>query len=77
MKDIVIKGKDVRRELYVWLICFLLACLVNMTAILVYDRPWIEMVSQIGYVFFISVAIYALQAFVRIVIFIALRLFSK
>jgi len=77
MKDIVIKKKDIIRELYIILVCFVLACMVNAGAIIAYDRPWSEMYSQIGYVFFITAGIYVLLAVIRIIIALVLSLFRK
>ena len=54
MKDIVITEKMIRRELYVLLGGFVAAMLVNVGAIIAYDRPWSELYSQIGFVFFIT-----------------------
>lgn len=77
MKDIVIKKKDIIRELYIILVCFVLACMVNAGAIIAYDRPWSEMYSQIGYVFFITAGVYVLLAVIRIIIALVLSLFRK
>ena len=77
MKDIVIKKKDIIRELYIILVCFVLACMVNAGAIIAYDRPWSEMYSQIGYVFFITAGMYVLLAVIRIIIALVLSLFRK
>ena len=73
MKDIVITAKTLRRELYVFLGCFIAACLTNVGAIIAYDRPWIELISQIGFVFFITGGIYVLLAVVRIIICLIIK----
>ena len=77
MKDIIITEKDIIRELYVILVCFVLACLVNVGAIIAYDRPWSELWSQIGFVLFIAAGIYGLAAIVRILIFLICKLIKK
>lgn len=76
MKDIVIKAKHIRREIFVFLGCFVAACLINAVAIMVYDRPWSEMYSQIGYVFFVTVGLYVIQAVVRIFIHLLINIFK-
>lgn len=76
MKDIVITAKMLRRELFVLLGCFVVACLVNAGAIIAYDRPWSEMYSQIGFVFFITGGIYFLLALVRILICLIVKIFK-
>ena len=65
MKDIVITSKRIRKERNAYLLCFVGACLINVAAIIGYGRPWIELVSQIGYVFFISLFLYACSIGVR------------
>lgn len=77
MKDIVIKGKDIRREFIVMFCCFIMAMLVNAAAIITYDRPWSELYSQIGYVIFMSVCIYILLAVVRVIVYCILSLLRK
>ena len=77
MKDIVIKAADIRRELYIILACFVVAFLVNVGAIIGYDRPWSEMFSQIGYVVFITAGIYGLLAVVRVLVFVVRLLIKK
>lgn len=77
MKDIVIKGKDIRREFIVMFCCFIMAMLVNAAAIITYDRPWSELYSQIGYVIFMSVCIYILLAVVRVIVYFILSLLRK
>ena len=70
MKDIVITEKMIRRELYVLLGCFVAACLVNVGAIIAYDRPWSELYSQIGFVLFITVGLYVLLAIFRLFVWL-------
>lgn len=77
MKDIIITQKDIVRELYIILVCFILACLVNVGAIIAYDRPWSELWSQIGFVVFIAAGIYVLLAVVRILISLFRKLIKK
>lgn len=77
MKDIVIKANDIRREAYVFLACFVMAFIINIVAITTFDRPWSELYSQIGYVFFITLGIYFILAIIRIVLFIVLRTLRK
>ena len=76
MKDIVIKAKHIRREGLVFLGCFVAACLLNAVAIMIYERPWSEMYSQIGYVFFVTVGIYFIQAVLRILIYMLINIFK-
>ena len=77
MKDIVITGKMIRREIYILLGCFVAAFLVNVGAIIAYDRPWVELVSQIGFVFFITGGIYVLLAVFRLLVWLVAKIFKK
>jgi hypothetical protein len=77
MKDIIITEKMVRREMYVLLGCFVAACLVNVGAIIAYDRPWSELYSQIGFVFFITGGIYILLGIFRFFVWLVARIFKK
>lgn len=76
MKDIVITGKRIRQELVVFLMSFVLAFAINVTAVVIYDRPLIELVSQIGYVTVIAIFVYLLLAIIRIVVALLLKLFK-
>ena len=60
MKDIIITSQKLKRERNIYLLSFILAFIVNVIAIIVYSRPWIEVISQIGYVIVISFLIYFL-----------------
>lgn len=50
MKDIIITSKKLKQERNIYLLSFLLAFIINVIAIIIYSRPWIEIISQIGYV---------------------------
>jgi hypothetical protein len=77
MKDIVITEKMIHRELFILLGCFVAACLVNVGAIIAYDRPWSELYSQIGFVFFITGGIYILLGIFRFFVWLVARIFKK
>ena len=54
MKDIIITSKKLKQERNIFLLSFLLAFIINVIAIIIYSRPWIEIISQIGYVIAVS-----------------------
>ncbi len=70
MKDIVISGRAVRREVFIALGCFILSFCINVGAVIAYSKPWTEVFSQIGYVVVISLVFYAVLMFFRIFIMI-------
>lgn len=77
MKDIVITSQMIRRERNIYLLCFLLSFAINIVAIVVYERPWIEVLSQLGYVFVISIFFYIILWIPRLIFKWICRLFRK
>lgn len=77
MKDIVITSQMIRRERNIYLLCFLLSFAINIVAIVVYERPWIEVLSQLGYVFVISIFFYIILWIPRLSFKWICRLFRK
>ena len=77
MKDIVIKSGTVKRELFVFLGCFVFACLMNVYAINQAGTPWSELYSQLGWVTVVAVVVYCLLAIVRLALYPITRLFRR
>lgn len=77
MKDIVITGKAIKREGLVLAGCLVLAICVNVLAIIKYSRPAIELLSMIGYVFVVAVAIYFCLLTLRLVIWGLAKLIAR
>ena len=48
MKDIIITSKKLKQERNIFLLSFLLAFIINVIAIIIYSRPWIEIISKSG-----------------------------
>lgn len=67
MKDIIITGKRIRREILITLIIFLFAILLNVYAIISYETGWSELISEIPFILLISVVIYVFLSLVRII----------
>ena len=68
MKDIIITKNQIKRELIIWLCSLGSAFIINLYAILKYDTPWIELLTQIHVVFLLSILIFIAIGVVRIVI---------
>jgi hypothetical protein len=77
MKDIIITSRRLRQERNIYLLSFILAFIINVIAIIVYSRPWIEVISQIGYVIAISFLIYFLIWIPRGILAIAVSFFRR
>lgn len=67
MKDLQITAKRQKTELIVFGICFLVAFALNIISIIVYKTAWIELLTQLGWVFTISVFLYFVVLFFRLV----------
>ena len=72
MTDTVITAATKRRELYIWLACFVVANIVNVVTIIKFQTSWLEIFTQIGYVVITSLVLYVLVLIVRL----AWRIFS-
>ena len=68
MKYIIINFKIIKREINIYMLFFLLSFAINIIAILVYTRPWIEIFTQLGYVLVISFFIYFILWIPRILV---------
>lgn len=77
MKDIIITSQKLKRERNIYLLSFILAFIVNVITIIVYSRPWIEVISQIGYVIVISIFIYFILWIPRGILSVLIRLFRR
>jgi hypothetical protein len=76
MKDIIITAKKIKTELLTFFACFIVANLMNVYAIIAYKTAFIELITQAGYVFLFSVALYILWSLLRIIFYFARKLFK-
>lgn len=74
MKDTIITAKRKKIELLTWLVCFVIACLLNLYAIITYDSSMIEMLTSGLYVLAFSVLLYVVWSLVRLIVYGLLRL---
>ena len=77
MKDIIITVQRQKKELRILLICFTCSFLLNIAAIIIYKTPWVEVITQIGYVIVIAIGLYVLIAIIRLIVNLILALFKK
>lgn len=66
MKELIISTRRQKTELKTLLVCFIIANLVNLVAILVYDASWLELITSIGYVAVFTLVIYAAWTAIRL-----------
>jgi len=77
MKDIIITSKQIKKELYILLGCFIFAFVLNIVAVAIYKTPWVEVFTQFGYVVAITVVTYLLIALVRFIISLIRKHFAS
>ena len=77
MEDIVIKGKSIGREIILLGILFILAECINLGTIIHYGRPASELLSQIGYVIILTLLLYCVILFVRIIVKVIVKVFKN
>ena len=77
MKDIIFTKKMQLHELITLAICFAIAFLLNVYAIIAYEGKAIETITSIGYVLVFTLALYAAWTAIRILWHILRRIISK
>ena len=77
MKDLTITAKQMRRELVLLLVCFVIAEGVNIFSMIKYGTPWTEFFTQIGFVLIITAALYIILIAVRVLIWLVKLIIDK
>ncbi|MCR4860718.1 MAG: hypothetical protein K5910_08660 [Bacteroidales bacterium] len=70
MKDLIIPAVRLRRELRTLAICFAIAVVANIGAIIGYKTPFYEIFTQIGYVVVITLVLYLVWALIRTLVWL-------
>lgn len=66
MKDIVIREKHIKRELWIFVACLAMMEALNIISIVVYDGKWSEVVMSLGFVFTAAVVAYLVIGLFRV-----------
>ncbi len=77
MKDILITGVRVKKELITLLVCFLIGFMANIGAIIYYKTAMTEIITSIGYVVVSAFVLYFILGLIRILIALLLNLFRR
>ena len=77
MKDIIIKGKHIRRELWIFAVCLTAMEIANIYAIIVYDGRWVEVLKSLGFVFIAALVMYLMTGIIRIIVRLIIKTFNK
>lgn len=77
IKDLTITGRQIKRELILLLICFIVAEGVNIFSMIKYGTPWTEFFTQIGFVLIIMAALYIILVAVRVLVWLVKLIIDK
>ncbi len=66
MKDTILTAQRKKKELIAGVVCFLLANLANVYAIIAYETPAIELLTSMGYVLVATVFLYGVWCMLRL-----------
>lgn len=66
MKDTVLTARRKKIEIITLLVCFVLANLVNLYAIIAYNRSMMEMITSIFYIIIFAFVLYACWTLLRL-----------
>lgn len=77
MKDLIITAKQVRRELFVLLACFVVAEGANIFSMIRYQTPWTEFFTQIGFVLIITAVLYIILIAIRVLAWLVKLIVEK
>lgn len=77
MKDIVLSAKRQKKEIKIFCYCVVLAYIMNIISIIVYDTNWSELWTQLLCVLILSCIFYSISIVFRLLSFGICRLFKK
>ena len=77
MKDTVLTARRKKIEIITLLVCFVLANLVNLYAIITYHRSMMEMITSIFYIIIFAFVLDAAWALLRLLFYGVKALFTK
>ena len=69
MKDTLITAHRKKVELLNWLVCFVMANLLNLYAIIAYKTSFLEVLTSFFYVIIFSCVLYVIWSVLRLVIY--------
>jgi len=77
MKDILISKKRQKTELKIFTVCFMIAFILNIISIIIYNTRWNELLTHIGYVAAIAVFLYLITGIFRLLIALITNILKK
>lgn len=76
MKDITIKKEFILREIRIIITLFAISSVLNVVAIIIYNAPLVEIITQLHYVILISFVLYLILALFRVLYLITKKIFK-
>jgi hypothetical protein len=67
MKETIITPAMKRREIIIWLICFIAAFIFNLVGIIIFETSALELLTQLHIVLLISLVLYAVAGLFRLI----------
>lgn len=77
MRDIIITKKRIGTELIIVALCFAIAFIANVVAVIIYKSPLTEIYSSIFFVLTATLVLYVLSVIVRAIIALLVQLIRK
>ena len=77
MKDIVIREKHIKRELWIFVACIAVMEGLNIYAIIKYHGMWKEAIMSLGFVVAAAVVTYLVVGLVRLIVAGIIKLIKK
>ena len=77
MKDTLITARRKKIEIFSWLICFVIANLFNLYAIIVYKTSYVELLTSIFYLIIFYCVLYVVWVLIRVAYYGIRRLFRR
>ena len=77
MEDLTIKGKRIKKEFIILMICVLVAFGINIYSILVYKTQWVELWTYLPTVILLGIMIYFILAALRFLVYVIRKVFMK
>jgi len=77
IKDITITAKQIKGELILFLVCFLIGFVINFIAIIWYGSNWSELFTSLHYVIVFGLFLYAIWSGIRFLLLLLKRIFQK
>lgn len=77
MKDTILTARRKKTEIYSWLVCFVIANIIHVYAIVEYKASFTELFTSIFYVLAFSVVLYFVWCILRIGFYLITRPFKR